>query len=75
MLRRSLLLLVSAGMASAAAFADPEACLSCHDANEFEGREPAAVLDDLADPGIPPHGRFAEMTLEEVKALLEALAE
>ena len=57
------------------AFADPEACMMCHDPNEFEGMDPAAVQEALADPGLPPHGKFADLTIEEVKALLEALAE
>jgi hypothetical protein len=59
----------------AQALADPSACRMCHDAEEFEGMDAAAVREALADPGIPPHGRFADLTEEEVAALLEELAE
>jgi hypothetical protein len=47
----------------------------CHGAGDFEGMEASEVKDALADPGIPAHGAFADLTLEEVEALLEALAE
>ncbi len=71
---RSTLLSVSLLLAGQA-LADPSACMSCHDADEFDGMSAEAVQEALADPGLPPHGRFAEMTIEEVKALLAALAE
>ena len=57
------------------AYADPSACLMCHSADEFEGMDAAAVQEALADPGLPPHSRFADLTLEEVAALMEELAE
>jgi hypothetical protein len=47
----------------------------CHEAAEFEGMDAAAVREALADPGIPPHGGFADLTEEEVAVLLEELAE
>jgi hypothetical protein len=60
---------------SGQALADPSACQMCHGAGDFEGMEASEVKDALADPGIPAHGAFADLTLEEVQALLEALAE
>ena len=72
---RSIFLALILCLLAGKAAADPEACMMCHDANEFEGMEPAAVQEALADPGLPPHGKFADLTIEEVKALLEALAE
>ncbi len=75
MSRRLLLITSVFALLSGQAAADPAACMMCHGANEFEGMEAEAVKDALADPGIPAHGRFQELTLEEVKALLEALAE
>ena len=74
MLRRCLLSLALLGWFSAPAVADPEDCMMCHGADEFEGVNPETVQEALADPGLPPHSRFADMTIEEVKALLEALA-
>lgn len=55
--------------------ADPSACLNCHDAEEFSEVDVAMVAEALADPGIPPHGRFAGLTDEEVEALLAVLTE
>ena len=75
MLQRSILAFAVLSLLSASALADPSACMMCHGADEFEGMEPEAVKEALADPGLPPHSRFAEMTIEEVKALLEALAQ
>jgi hypothetical protein len=74
MSKRFLLMLALLGWFSAPALADPEDCMMCHGADEFEGVAPEAVQEALADPGLPPHSRFADMTIEEVKALLEALA-
>jgi hypothetical protein len=75
MSQRSLLAFALCVLLSASALADPSACMMCHGADEFEGMEPEEVQDALADPGLPPHSRFADMTVEEVKALLEALAQ
>jgi hypothetical protein len=75
MSQRSLLAFALLGLLSASALADPTACMMCHGADEFEGMEPEAVQEALADPGLPPHSRFAEMTVEEVKALLDELAQ
>ena len=75
MSQRSLLTLALLGLLSAPVSADPTACMMCHGADEFEGMAPEEVQEALADPGLPPHSRFAQMTIEEVKALLEALAE
>ena len=72
--KRSVLIAASLVLLSGQALADPSACLMCHGANEFEGMEPADVQEALADPGLPPHSPFAELSVEEVKALLEALA-
>ena len=47
----------------------------CHSPDEFEGLDAAAVQEALADPGLPPHSRFADLTIEEVAALMEELAE
>ncbi len=60
---------------SGQALADPSACMMCHGADEFEGMEAEEVQEALADPGLPPHSRFADLTIEEVKALLAALAQ
>ena len=60
---------------SAKANADPSQCGNCHDPSEFEGMAPAEVKEALADPGIPAHGKWAGLSEEEVKALLEVLAE
>jgi len=60
---------------SGQALADPSACLMCHEGEEFEGMDVAAVQEALADPGIPAHGSFAELTEEAVAALLEELGE
>ncbi len=75
MSRRSTLMFVLLGLLSGPAFADPTACMMCHGADEFEGMEAEEVQEALADPGLPPHSRFAGMTIEEVQALLEELAE
>ncbi|TNF83230.1 MAG: hypothetical protein EP301_11445 [Gammaproteobacteria bacterium] len=75
MFRRSISMVFVLGLLPGTAFADASACMMCHGADEFEGMEPEAVQEALADPGIPPHGKFADLTIEEVKALLESLAE
>lgn len=59
--------------AAAVSLADPSACLGCHSAGEFAGMDLATVQEALSDPGIPPHGPFAELSEEEVRALLESL--
>lgn len=69
-----LTLALNLGLASAAA-ADPSACLNCHVAGEFSDMDATVVREALADAGIPAHGRFAELTEDEVKVLLEALSE
>jgi hypothetical protein len=71
-LKRTILICL---MISGQALADPSACQMCHGAGDFEGMDASEVKEALDDPGIPPHGPFADMTLEEVAALLEALAE
>ena len=73
MFRRSVPMVFLLGLLSGAASADPSACVMCHSADEFEGMEAETVQEALADPGIPPHGKYADLTIEEVKALLEAL--
>ena len=77
MLRRALMLMLalvlSLGLGNAVA--DPSACLNCHAAGEFSAMDSKAVAEVLADAGIPAHGAFAELTEDEVKALLEALSE
>ena len=69
------LILLGAGFTAISANADPSQCGNCHDPSEFEGMAPAEVKEALADPGIPAHGKWAGLSEEEVKALLEALAE
>ena len=68
-------LLPAIALVAAQASADPSACLGCHAAEELEGADADAVREALADPGIPPHGPFAGLSLEEVQALLESLGE
>lgn len=75
MSHRSLLKIVLLGLLSGQALADPSACMMCHGAEEFEGMDPLFVQEALADPGLPPHSKFADLTIEEVKALLEELTE
>ncbi len=64
-------------LSGAAAFsvADPSACLGCHSSGEFSEMDLATIQEALSDPGIPPHGPFAELSEEEVQALLESLKE
>ena len=57
------------------AAADPQKSGVTDDPSEFEGMAPAEVKEALADPGIPAHGKWAGLSEEEVKALLEALVE
>jgi cytochrome c553 len=52
--------------------ADLQACLMCHQSDEFESLSVAQVLEVLTDPGIPPHRPFAGLTEAEVAALLES---
>lgn len=73
-LARSLALLFILSLGSTAT-ADPSACLNCHTAQEFSDLDAKAVAEALADAGIPPHGRFAELTEAEVQALLDAMSE
>lgn len=58
---------------AAVAVADPSACLGCHSASEFAELDVATTQEALSDPGIPPHGPFADLSEEEVRALLESL--
>lgn len=58
---------------AAVAVADPSACLGCHSASEFTELDVATTQEALNDPGIPPHGPFADLSEEEVQALLDAL--
>ena len=62
-------------LSTGTALADPSACLMCHDPEDLSGRDAVAVKEALSDPALPAHGRFADLSIEEVKALLEALAE
>ena len=70
-----ILTVVAVAAASAAGAADPNDCGNCHDSAEFEEMTAAEVREALADPGIPPHGKFADLSEEAVETLLEALAE
>ena len=54
--------------------ADTEACMNCHDADEFKGMSSADIVADLKDPGIPPHNRFADLSQEELQAIASELA-
>jgi hypothetical protein len=49
-------------------------CLACHTAEALEAFDAETIQEALEDPAIPAHGMFAELTEEEVKALLEKLA-
>ncbi len=71
----ALMVAVLAGFTAVPVSAAPADCGNCHAPAEFEGMDPAEVREALADPGIPPHGKFAGLSEEEVEALLEALAE
>lgn len=71
-MQRILAIAFLAGSASVTV-ADPSACLGCHAADEFSEMDAATIKEVLADPGIPPHGRFVELSEEEIQALLDAL--
>lgn len=75
MLRVMSLMLSLAAFAAAPVWADPNPCGMCHGPAEFEGMALEEIREALADPGIPPHGRFAGMSEEELEALLESLKE
>jgi len=53
--------------------ADPSECMQCHTAGELKGRDAAAVQKDLADPAIPPHRKFKELTEVQIAEILEAI--
>lgn len=55
------------------AHADPPECLDCHGADELKGLDVKAVKDALADPGIPPHKKFAELTEDQIAEILASL--
>ena len=56
-------------------FADGhDACLKCHEGAEFAGLSAAEVGEDLRDPGIPPHKKFADLSDEQIQALIAELA-
>ena len=71
----TLLLLLLTAVFADLALADPEACKACHDAGEFAGADAEWVKEALEDAGLPAHGPFADLSIEEVKALLAALSE
>jgi hypothetical protein len=75
MLRVMFLGLSAAAFAAIPAWADPNPCGMCHSPAEFEGVALEEIREALADPGIPPHGKFAGMSEEELEALLESLKE
>ncbi len=63
---------VGDGASGDSAGADLQACLMCHEPDEFESLPVTQVLEALTDPGIPPHRPFAGLTEAEVAALLES---
>ena len=54
--------------------ADSSVCEECHDDGEFSGLSAADIVEDLQDPGIPPHSRFAELSEEDLQAIAAELA-
>ena len=69
----SCLTLLLSAVLTQSVIADPAECLKCHTVEEFKGLDAAAIREVLADPGIPPHRRFAELTEAQVAEILEAL--
>jgi cytochrome c5 len=49
-------------------------CLACHTADALAEFDAETIQEAIKDSKIPAHGLFADLTEEEVKALLEALA-
>ena len=74
MRHKPMFLILTCTLIAGQAGADPADCMTCHDVDEFDGMQPAQVKEALSDPGIPPHGRFSELTVEQIEVLLEGLA-
>ena len=54
---------------------EPGDCTMCHSATELSEATAESILEALRNADVRGHSRFAEVTEEDVKALMESLKE
>lgn len=60
---------------TAVAGPDNDECLDCHEAEDYSGLNAEELLEELLDPGIRQHLEYADITLEQVEALISTASE
>ena len=67
-------LLITFFVLSPGAFsADVSACMECHADGEFSGMNITDMIEDIRDPGIPPHKQFSDVSDDDLKAIAAKL--
>ena len=69
-----MLFVAACGTALPALSADPEECLDCHEpAEDWAGMSADEILADSKDPGNKRHKDHADLTDEQLKAIIAEL--